>query len=242
MACSTKKGPRAFLNFIKETTGEDVSQAEWHAIKKFAALDSYSPSRAVINSVAVKATVDELSASLQPYTQAKIDARATLVKELESEDCKVTQGTQAVVLYLAEYGVKDTLARIRAGKGGWHVPPPSSVRSDLEDIRSSYARYPADDLWSGNASARVADSLVPSFRLWDEVSARGDVSSENRLLVAQLVAYAAEDENFHTFNRWFAENYERKTGKTFQHPTWSSKERDAVVESLKNTNVYNASV
>lgn len=122
MSCSKQAGPAAYLKFIEDATGERVSQAEWHEIRRLAAQHEGGLSRSRATDEDAMEAAQSLAASL--YEERGVEwGPADDIAAFDSKaddlfsavgDAKNTEGTVAAIRYLADKGAGDVLAQARA--------------------------------------------------------------------------------------------------------------------------------
>lgn len=130
MACSKQAGVRAYLDFIKRATGEDVTQNEWHAIRQLA-LDTEAGeenhpgklSRRRANELESVAAGINLARRLRTdigiAAGGRYETKFTAVTDEMMSGIRAesnTYGTVAAIQYLADNGVEKTLKDIREEK------------------------------------------------------------------------------------------------------------------------------
>lgn len=120
MACSSKPGVKPFLDFIEATTGQKITQTDWHDIRQLAT-EEHVVAWTEGNERGLrfgdklpksKATTEQVITSIGNLkTSLGEDASFPMATRLQSQN--VTQGTVHCVNYLAKNGVGATLAKIR---------------------------------------------------------------------------------------------------------------------------------
>jgi hypothetical protein len=119
MACSRQPGAQVFIQFIQSFTGEDVSQRDWHELRKRAEAnwgEDLSRSRASAQEI------EEVSIALATSIQLQNDAppineeAVESLKEKATSLASISQGTITTVRYMAEQGVRHALKEARAGE------------------------------------------------------------------------------------------------------------------------------
>lgn len=125
MACSTKAGPAAYLAFIEETTGEKIKQTEWHQIRELAAQHEGGVSRRRVSEQEALDAANSLASRLfsdNGYGLGDSDADARFDDRVDALHDKLaktnnTEGTIAIINYLAEKGPLEVLATLREPDG-----------------------------------------------------------------------------------------------------------------------------
>lgn len=114
MACSKQAGPAAYLKFIEAETGEHVTQQDWHDIRKLADLDGYDISRRRVDSAKAEGVADDLYRTFAK--DHPVSGEGFIAMNDELARANNTEATLSIVSYLAQHGVKDTLAQVRADR------------------------------------------------------------------------------------------------------------------------------
>lgn len=119
MSCSRQPGAQVFIQFIQNFTGEDISQRDWHELRKRAEAswgEDLSRSRA--SSQEVEEAAIALATSIQLQSDASpVDEEATATLKWKAASlASISQGTITTVKYIAEHGVKHALKDARSGE------------------------------------------------------------------------------------------------------------------------------
>jgi hypothetical protein len=107
MSCRTKPGTAAYVGFIQEIVGEEVSGSDWHQIRVMAERDGRSLSRRRIS----EEEALELANSLAQEVEADENAARALAEKLKGQT--VTEGTASAIRYIVERGVAEVLTQAR---------------------------------------------------------------------------------------------------------------------------------
>ena len=119
MACSRQPGAQVFIQFIQNFTGEDVSQRDWHELRKRAELnvgEDLSRSRASSQEIEETAVAIATSIQLQNDSSSIDEEAVDTLKQKATSLASVSQGTITTVRYMAEQGVRHALKDARSGE------------------------------------------------------------------------------------------------------------------------------
>lgn len=124
MSCSKQPGAKAFIGFVEAATGETLTQQDWHDVRKLA--EGYGMGRSRITPTEAGRTLQDIKVLLQGENSGPTnsltemvfaDAMAEVTRGPDgSTKAKVSQGTASGVRYLANKGVSETLAKVRASR------------------------------------------------------------------------------------------------------------------------------
>jgi hypothetical protein len=109
MACQTKAGTAQFVNYLEKRYEVKITQEDWHAVRTLAEVEKGSTLR---RSKLTPSETERLIRNLSIGDDS--ESIASLQKALEKE--RPTEGTARALYYLHNYGVADTLERIRNGR------------------------------------------------------------------------------------------------------------------------------
>lgn len=197
MSCQTKPGPAAFCVFIEATTGERISQQDWHDVRRLAAAEGMDTSRRHASTEDINTVLEELAHDVdaarhsQPLPDAEafyrtydtMDQQGIAEAALDGE--VVTEGTLSVVQYLSAHGVKDTLAKVRAAR----IPftPPADAEAARGNTLFMVERNGYDDSdfsgmfydpksgkfgWATTGSTSYGGGFIPQPDASDDIVAR----------------------------------------------------------------------
>lgn len=191
MACSRQHGPAAFITFVEETTGERISQRDWHDLRKMAAADGYPMGKKAQpedrNDEAVAALVASLNLQNESDTD---DVKAALAGVENSE------ATLSVIDYLAKNGVEDTIAKVYEARG---ETPPNS-RYDWEEgtlILPAAAVAPMKKALRDEANAFHAETLAAAKRLAKEAGTTSPAKFNEWLAAREAARYRSDSRAGH---------------------------------------------
>lgn len=166
MACSKQPGPRLYISFIENVFNEKVTQSDWHALRQAAEADSgVKLTRARASRDEVEAVNAELLAAFGDRVGSGVfdDASTREFEELSAELAEKspnvvnTRGTLAVLRYLAENGVAETLSSVRGDSEVIYDPQGDEINCVCGNTASADGFYPyaggrevePDEAWDG---------------------------------------------------------------------------------------------
>lgn len=106
MACHTKAGTAQFVNYFEDRYGVKITQDDWHAVRTLAEVEKGSTLR---RSKLSESDTEKLIKNLTNGDDS--DAPNQLQEGLEKE--RPTEGTARALYYLQNYGVSETLEKVR---------------------------------------------------------------------------------------------------------------------------------
>lgn len=187
MSCSTKEGPRVFIEFAEAMTGEKITQAEWHEIRSRAAAAGADVSRSRVSREENMDAARRLSTSLLDssyVTREELDDYLMSTEDLVhfAGESSNTRGTIAAVEFLSANGVKETLADIRSEASSVEGKDSSFESGSGTSLLSQTPLEYADKEWAGkvvwaNVSADERESFawaMDSFVLGQVAPSLGD--------------------------------------------------------------------
>lgn len=126
MSCSKQPGAKAFIGFVEVVTGETITQQDWHDVRKLAETDGYRMGRSrltpkeagrALRDIKVRILGESNEPTNSPSEVAYADAMGQVTRGLDgATKAKVSQGTESGIRYLANNGVSETLAKVRASR------------------------------------------------------------------------------------------------------------------------------
>lgn len=166
MACSRQPGVAPFLDFIEQTSGERITQSEWHTIRQLAAEDSgLSLSRkkvgeehlaegmqALAHSIYLDEGVDFADGQSAGSFHASYDSLQESLKGVG-----VTEGTDRALAYLSRNGVRTVLAGVRGEEDGTSHP----------HVHNNPALIEAMQLWREETRAENEDAAIGEWSTYD---------------------------------------------------------------------------
>lgn len=147
MSCSKQAVPAAFCDFIEVSTGERITQNEWHQIKKLAKEEGFPVSKTRLSPHIAYGKLSDLKSAIVLNGDSQLvtsvnkwnDMAKKWDDSLESARTLLanpnppsfTEGTDSVITFLTKYGVKDTLNKIRKPSVDGGTGSPSRVTHAL---------------------------------------------------------------------------------------------------------------
>jgi hypothetical protein len=121
MSCSKQHSPAVYLKFIKQTTGVDITQSEWHEIKQLAKAAGYDVSKTRADGADAKRVLSKLA---KPYKDTLLKGQ-DLENALEQADLAllnhngepysvVTRGTIGNIDFLTDNYLPNVINGIRS--------------------------------------------------------------------------------------------------------------------------------
>ena len=111
MACTTKSGVEPFIGFIADSTGETISQRDWHKLRVFAEEMGGDMSREVVDQEEALKALDALAASITGNTHYKGPVQRDMQRAFRAEAEGDEKKWNEAVARIAKSGVlsaKDT--------------------------------------------------------------------------------------------------------------------------------------
>lgn len=109
MACQTKAGTAQFVNYLEKRYEVKITQEDWHAVRTLAEVEKGSTLRRS------KLTPSETEKLIRNLSIGDDSESISTLKSALGEE-RPTEGTARALYYLHNYGVSDTLDRIRSGR------------------------------------------------------------------------------------------------------------------------------
>lgn len=109
MACHTKAGTAQFVNYLEKRYEVKITQEDWHAVRTLAEVEKGSTLR---RSKLTESETEKLIRNLSIGDDT--ESIKSLKDSLNGE--RPTEGTARALYYLRNYGVSETLDRIRSGR------------------------------------------------------------------------------------------------------------------------------
>lgn len=133
MSCSKQHSPAAFLKLIKTSTGVDISQSEWHEIKKLAKDAGYDVSRTRSSPDDVDFTLSDLQHSF----------RSGQTLECSKLDLNNAEQEAKEALFDSNGSLRNSTTRGTIGTIGYMVTSGRTVSGVVQEIRDRKASLKA---------------------------------------------------------------------------------------------------